>query len=96
MHARVTKKSMNLLSIAQFLEEVEEGGVVCALMACEESAKGDVSVELQEMVSKFANLMSEDLPLGLPLVSNIKHLIEFVLGSSLPNHQAYYFSLKES
>jgi len=48
------------------------------------------------MVLEFANLMQEDLPPGLPPMSDIKHLINFVLGSTLPNHQAYYLSLKET
>jgi hypothetical protein len=49
------------------------------------------------MVLEFANLMPEDLPpAGLPPMSDIKHLINFVLGSTLPNHQAYYLSLKET
>ncbi|GLT54897.1 hypothetical protein SLA2020_280560 [Shorea laevis] len=93
-----TEKGVNLLSMSRFLEEVEEEGVVYALMPREEGSRidDDVSVELQELLTKFADLMPDELPPGLPPMRDIQHHIDFVPGSSLPNRPAYRLSPKES
>jgi hypothetical protein len=97
-HAPMIEKGTNLLSMSQFLEEAEEEGVVYALMPCEERASidDDVTVELQEVLAKFADLMPEYLPPGLPPMRDIQHHIDLVSGSSLPNRPAYCLSPKES
>jgi hypothetical protein len=87
----VIEKGTNLLSMSRFLEEVEEKGVVYALMPCEEGASIDdeVLVELQEVLTKFVDLMPENLPPGLPPMRDIQHHIDLVMGSSLPNRPAF-------
>ena len=72
--------------------------VVYALMPREEGSRidDDVSVELQELLTKFADLMPDELPPGLPPMRDIQHHIDFVPGSSLPNRPAYRLSPKES
>ena len=81
------EKGTNLLSMSRFLEEAEEEGVVYTLTSCEGGASIDdeVLVELQEVLTKFADLMPENLPPGLPPMRDIQHHIDLVLGSSLPN-----------
>lgn len=56
---------------------------------------GDVPVELQEVLSEFADLILEDLPPGLPPMRDIQHQIDFVPGSVLPNRPAYCLSPKK-
>lgn len=52
---QIPDKGVNLLSMSQFLEELEEKAMVYASMPCEEGARGDgdVLVELQEMLPEF-------------------------------------------
>jgi hypothetical protein len=97
-HAPVIEKGTNLLSMSRFLEEAEEEGVVYTLMPCEEGAniEDEVSVELQEVLTKFADLMPENLSPGLPPMRDIQHHIDLMSGSSLPNQPAYRLSPKES
>jgi hypothetical protein len=94
----VTKKGINLLSMSRFLEEIEEEGVVYTMMTCEKGSKidDDMLVELREVLVEFADLMPEELPIVLPLMRDIQHRIDFVLGSSLPNQPTYCLSPKES
>lgn len=68
--------------MSRFLEEVEEG-VVCVLMLCEKGARGDddVPLELQEALSEFDDLMSEDLPLVCRSWRYLQHHIDFMSGS---------------
>jgi len=69
----VIEKGVNLLSMSQFLKEIEEEGVVYTLMTCEKGSiiDDDVSVALREVLAEFADLMPEELPLGLPPVRDI-------------------------
>jgi hypothetical protein len=69
----VAEKGVNLLSMSRFLEEIEEEGVVYALMTCEKGSRvdDDVLVELCEMLTEFVDLMLEELPLGLPPMRDI-------------------------
>ena len=48
------------------------------------------------MLTKFSDLMPEDLPLGLPPMRDIQHQIDLVPGSSLPNRHAYHLSPKKA
>ncbi|KAE8730445.1 ABC transporter G family member 6 [Hibiscus syriacus] len=83
----------------QFLDEIEHGGVVYALLPCENNAVDvdtDLPVEVQRLLAEFSNLMPEDLPPGLPPMRDIQHQIDLVPGSSLPNRPTYRLSPKEA
>ncbi|KAE8695418.1 putative CCCH-type zinc finger family protein [Hibiscus syriacus] len=89
----------NLLSLSRFLDEIEHGGVVYALLPCENNAVDvdtDLPVEVQRLLAEFSNLMPEDLPPGLPPMRDIQHQIDLVHRSSLPNRPAYRLSPKET
>ncbi|KAE8696147.1 putative CCCH-type zinc finger family protein [Hibiscus syriacus] len=89
----------NLLSMSRFLDEIEHGDVVYALLPCENNAVDvdtDLPVEVQRLLAEFSNLMPEDLPPGLPPMRDIQHQIDLVPGSSLPNRPAYRLSPKEA
>ncbi|KAE8676344.1 putative CCCH-type zinc finger family protein [Hibiscus syriacus] len=83
----------------QFLDEIEHGGVVYALLPCENNAVDvdtDLPVEVQRLLAEFSNLMPEDLPPGLPPMRDIQHQINLVPGSILPNRPAYRLNPKEA
>ncbi|KAE8668214.1 putative Quercetin 3-O-methyltransferase 1 [Hibiscus syriacus] len=83
----------------KFLDEIEHGGVVYALLPCENSAVDvdmDLPVEVQQLLAEFSNLMPKDAPPGLPPMRDIQHQIDLVPGSSLPNRPAYRLSPKEA
>jgi hypothetical protein len=85
------EKGVNLLSMFLFLEEIEEEGFVYTLMTCQKGSRvdDDVSMELPEVLIEFADLIPEELLLGLPPMRDIQHHIDFVPGSSFPNRPAY-------
>ncbi|KAE8697779.1 putative Quercetin 3-O-methyltransferase 1 [Hibiscus syriacus] len=88
-----------LLSMSRFLDEIEHGDMVYALLPCENNAvdvDADLPVELQRLLAEFSNLMPEDLLPGLPPMRDIQHQIDLVPGSSLPNRPAYRLSPKEA
>jgi hypothetical protein len=93
----MTEKGVNLLSLSWFLEEIKERAMY-ALMTCEKGSRvdDDVSIELREVLIEFANLMLEELSLGLLPTRDIQHHIDFVPRSSLTNRPAYRRNPKES
>ncbi|XP_074579527.1 uncharacterized protein LOC141836014 [Curcuma longa] len=92
-------KNTNLLSVSKFIDEMESGDVVYALLPCRDEATiVDVALpaEVQHLLADFAELMPEDFPPGLPPMRDIQHQIDLVPGSSLPNRPAYRLSPKEA
>lgn len=47
------------------------------------------------MLAEFSDLMSNELPQDLPLMREIQHQIDLMLGSSLPNRQLTNLALKK-
>ncbi|XP_042959520.1 uncharacterized protein LOC122294651 [Carya illinoinensis] len=89
----------NLLFMSRFLDEIEHGDVVYALLPCENSAIEvdiELPVEVQRLLAEFSDLMPKDLPPGLPPMRDIQHQIDLIPRSSLPNRLAYHLSPKEA
>lgn len=63
--------------MARFWEEVEKEkeGMVYALVPCDNSGRADRDLlpKVQQMLSEFVDLMSEDLHLSLPPMRYIQH-----------------------
>ena len=56
----------------------------------------DLPEEIQEMLSEYRDIVVDDLPNELPPRRNISHQIDFILGSSLPNKEAYRLTPQEN
>ena len=63
----------------------------------------DGKMEVEEVLAKFVDLLkefpdivSDNVPNGLPLVRKISHQMDLILGASLPNKAAHRMTLAES
>ena len=56
----------------------------------------DLPEEIQEILAKFADIVVDDFPNELPPKMNIRHHIDFILGASLPNKEAYRLTPQEN
>ncbi|GKB69474.1 reverse transcriptase [Tanacetum coccineum] len=54
-----------------------------------------VHVHVQPLLSEFSDVIPDDIPLGLPIMQDIQHCIDFILGSAVPNKPAYRMNTKE-
>ena len=74
----------------QIEEEEVSFSLVCKPKVVLTSTKiSDFSVEIQEMLDNYCDIVVDDLPDELPPVRKINHQIDFIPGSNLPNKAAY-------
>ena len=56
----------------------------------------DLPEEIQEMLAEFGDIVVDDFLDELPPKRDINHHIEFILGASLPNKEAYRLTPQEN
>ncbi|GKC79224.1 putative CCCH-type zinc finger family protein [Tanacetum coccineum] len=95
--AKPTKKGNEiLLSITNFMDEVDESGIMYALVVRDEEPLVSVPQFVKHLLrSTIPMQMPKELPSGLPPMRDIQHHIDLIPGSSLPNKVAYRMSPKE-
>lgn len=86
----------NLLSRAEFLEELQ-GQRAAFMLVILEAPQGhlETSPQLQSVFDKFKDVVTEEIPPGLPPMRDIQHHIDFVPGAVIPNKAAYRMNPKE-
>nr|GEU72358.1 putative reverse transcriptase domain, zinc finger, CCHC-type, aspartic peptidase domain protein [Tanacetum cinerariifolium] len=56
---------------------------------------GALPTEVLPLVNDFSDIFPDDIPAGLPLMREIQHCIDFILGASIPKRPAYRMNPKE-
>ncbi len=85
----------------QFLKQVENSEMNYAVVRKTRTVLlhteiTDLSIEIQQMLEEFTDIVVDDLPDKLPPKRSISHHIDFIPGASLPNKAAYRMSPKEN
>lgn len=88
-------EGVNLLSMAKFEAAAEESGVVYVLVGKEQLQGTDYPPVVQPILEEFADVITQNLPSGLPLMRDIEHHIDLVPGATLPNKAHYRMSPRE-
>nr|GEV45613.1 putative reverse transcriptase domain-containing protein [Tanacetum cinerariifolium] len=95
-HTKPTKRdNENLLLISRFMGNVDESGIMFALVIREVETPFSAHDLVKSLLVKFVDVMITELPSCLPPMRDIQHQIDLILGSSLPNKPAYHMSTKE-
>nr|GFB10895.1 reverse transcriptase domain-containing protein [Tanacetum cinerariifolium] len=71
-------------------EEHEEQIIARFLVIVEANpTPGALPTEVLPLVNDFFDIFPDDIPAGLPLMREIQHCIDFILGASIPKRPAY-------
>ncbi|GJS91684.1 reverse transcriptase domain-containing protein [Tanacetum coccineum] len=52
-------------------------------------------LQVQPLLKEFADVIPDDIPLGLQAMRDIQHCIDFILGSTIPNKPTYQMNPKK-
>lgn len=90
-----------LVSRKEFLKQVEDSEVSYAIVWRERTILLHIKVlyltlEIQQMLHEFTDIVVDDLSDKLPLERSISHHIDFIPGVRLPNKVAYQMSTKDN
>ena len=92
------ERNFHILKRKKFKREGFETGMCRALVEKEvlsDSSIVDVSLEVKNLLDDFVDMVLDELPNELPPIRDIKHAIDLVLGSQLPNLPHYRMNPKE-
>ena len=55
----------------------------------DKEGSSEIPLEVSNLLSGFGDVISDNVPKGLPQVRQISHQIDLILGASLPNKAAH-------
>ena len=84
-----------LLTLKEFIKEVEESPEVFLLIGHEATESVEVPEEVKPILEEFRDVFPEELPTELPPLRDIQHQIDLMPGSILPHRPHYRMSPKE-
>ena len=61
-----------------------------------EGSIDQVLVEIEKLLEEYKEIITKDIPNGLPHVRSISHCMDLILGASLPNKAPYRLTLMEN
>ena len=67
-------------------------------LACSATSNEPMSLppQVENLLSEFEDIFSNEGPIGLPPIKGIEHQIDFISGASLPNRPAYRTNPEET
>ena len=83
----------NLLLVQQSSLIFCKGALTCTATSSELM---NLPPQIENLLSEFEDLFSNEGPIGLPPLRGIEHQIDFIPGASLPNRPAYRTNLEET
>ena len=89
------KSSLHILTKKKFQHKSKENGVIYVVIMKEVGNISFITKKVAELLNDFLDIAPVDIPSELPPLYNIKHSIDFILGSQLPNLPAYCMNLIE-
>ena len=83
--------SISLITAKAFSQVVEKGAPFVILTTKKITKESNTALpsEVTPMIAEFTDVFPEDLPDKFPLMHDIQHVIDLVLGASLPNLPHY-------
>jgi hypothetical protein len=88
-----------LCSTKEFLKEKKQNVYFLVVVPnkVQEDEKGSsVPTEIQRMLEYFKEIVTQELPTGLPTLCSISHQIHLIIGLSLPNKSPYRMTPSKS
>jgi len=91
------EKNLNLISPKEIEQEVISRAQVIVLLAREVAKESHETIppEVAPIITKFADVFPNDLPVQLPPMRDIQHAIDLVPGVTPPNLPHYQMNLME-
>uniref|UniRef100_A0A2N9EJL2 Integrase catalytic domain-containing protein n=1 Tax=Fagus sylvatica TaxID=28930 RepID=A0A2N9EJL2_FAGSY len=85
----------NLLTRSGVEKALMENGEGFAIVVREEKEPTEIPPSLIPFLKEFSDVVPEEIPHSLPHMKDMRHCIDLVLGSMLPNKPAYRLNPKE-
>nr|GEX94889.1 putative reverse transcriptase domain, zinc finger, CCHC-type, aspartic peptidase domain protein [Tanacetum cinerariifolium] len=98
LNLKVAPPDRVLISKTNFvgLVKVSPPSVVFGLLMIEENpVTAAAPLSMVSLLNEFKDVFPEEIPAGLPVIREIQHCIDFLLGASIPNKPTYRMNPKE-
>lgn len=89
------KTNVSLFTTQAFVKEVRETGFILAVVDKSSPENMILPEEVHPLIKKFLDVLSDELPVGLPSKRDIQRHIDLILEARLPNKFVYRMSPME-